>query len=242
MDISDATFQNWQRLRVDAETRLRHRANKSQSEKRIYPSEYVNSRESLKFADAVVDLSVKHQISREDVIFSLAVQLLENKQILYKDHVQKCLCENPGKEYAVIRELDIPQNEQDILGFVYQCLLFEGEKSVLGSYYTPRPIVENMISNLDLSPGKTFCDPCCGSGAFLLAMPASSPEQLWGCDKDPIAVFIAKVNLLCKFSEYDFSPQIFCCDYLADGELFAENCSLFLQKFDLIATNPPWGA
>lgn len=242
MDISEATLQNWQRLQVCAETRLRHRANKSRSSKRIYPAEYVSSRESLKFADAVIDLSVKHQISREDVIFSLAVQLLENKQILYKDHVQKCLCENPRKEYAVIRELDIPQNEQDILGFVYQCLLLEGEKSAAGSYYTPRSIVENMLSGWKPSLEKNFCDPCCGSGAFLLAIPVSSPEQLWGCDKDPVAVFIAKVNLLCKFSEYEFSPQIFCCDYLAERELFTDSCSLFSQKFDLIATNPPWGA
>jgi hypothetical protein len=46
-------------------------------------------------------------------------------------------------------------------------------------------------------------------------------------------VFLAKVNLLCRYPDCDFSPRIYCFDYLK---------AKMEQKFDFIATNPPWGA
>ena len=74
MDISEATARNWQRLKSDAGGKLRHRANKSCSEKRICPLEYVNSKSCIDFAESVLRLSRDNGISREEVIFSLAVK------------------------------------------------------------------------------------------------------------------------------------------------------------------------
>ena len=112
----------------------------------------------------------------------------------------------------------------------------------MGSYYTPSHIACNMVKHFDLSNNKTFFDPCCGSGAYFLALNASNPMQLFGVDKDADAVFIAKINLLLKYNELDFMPQIFCIDYLSDNnDLFSDN-NLSNMKFDYIATNPPWGA
>ena len=235
MVVSDATLQNWRRLNVDGNNRLCHRANKSCSEKRIYPLEYIEHPESTCFADQILKLSAANKIPRNQVIFTLAVRFLEQKGILALAHVQRVLAERSEQEHFALRQLDIPENEADILGFIYQCLLNEGEKSVAGSYYTPFAVAAEMTAGYDFSSGKTFCDPCCGSGIFLLSVPAVHPETLWGCDKDPIAVFIAKVNLLCKFKDTVFSPQVFCCDYLESGA-GEGTCALFEQKFDLILT------
>ena len=48
----------------------------------------------------------------------------------------------------------LPEQEQDILGLVYQSLLSEGEKNLMGSYYTPNHISCNIIKNFDLSNNK----------------------------------------------------------------------------------------
>jgi len=49
-------------------------------------------------------------------------------------------------------------------------------------------------------------------------------------------VMIAKINLLLKFPEEEFEPQIYCCDYLN-----AINAPKAL-KASYIISNPPWGA
>ncbi|MBO2524012.1 MAG: hypothetical protein CW336_09235 [Bacteroidetes bacterium] len=130
----------------------------------------------------------------------------------------------------------LPSDEFDLLGLLYQCFLLEGEKNRKGSYYTPYSVAENMVKDLDFSKNQTFFDPCCGSGAFILALEGAKPSQIFACDNDPIAVMIAKINLLLKFPEEEFEPQIYCCDYLN-----AINAPKAL-KASYIISNPPWGA
>ena len=236
MDISKATLYNWNRMQSDTSSKLQRGANKSRSAKRIYPVEYIANKECLKLADTVRSICDTHNIARVDAIFSLAVKFLEQHGINSKQHVKDVLQSYSCKLYAELFALTLPTDEQDILEFIYQCLLNEGEKNVSGSYYTPQGIVREMVGGFDLKSDRLFLDPCCGSGAFLLTVNAANPTQLWGCDKDPVAVLIAKINLLCKFRKDEFVPQIYCCDFLADKELFSN------KKFDFIATNPPWGA
>ncbi|MBR7104547.1 MAG: N-6 DNA methylase [Lentisphaeria bacterium] len=242
MNISQETFQNWQRLGSDTKEKLQKGANKSRSLKKILPVEYIRCRESIELAARISDYCAAHDFSCGDVLFSLAVKLLEQKGLIRQKHVQAVLDSSPYARIPLPDTAVLPEQEQDILGFIYQCLLTEGEKNQTGSYYTPPDIVRSMLPERPLADGETFCDPCCGSGAFLLAAPVSSPLQLWGCDKDPRAVLIAKVNLLCQYPHHAFSPQIFCCDYLEETPRTPEIRAFFKKRFDLIATNPPWGA
>lgn len=229
-NVSDATLRNWQRLNSDVENKLQHRANKSCSRKRIFPLEYIQNKDTLLFIEQVLLLVKKRGVTRYDIIYSLAVKLLEKAGIADTRRARLALLEFSG---TLLSEFPAPPaDETDILGLVYQCLLCEGEKNKNGSYYTPPDVTTEMLSDFDVSDGKTFFDPCCGSGAFLLAAKVESPLQLWGCDKDHVAVFMAKVNLLCRYPDCDFSPRIYCFDYLK---------AKMEQKFDFIATNPPWG-
>ena len=45
---------------------------------------------------------------------------------------------------------------------------FEKIVEELGQFFTPRTIVEFMVSVLDPQEGEYICDPCCGSGGFLI--------------------------------------------------------------------------
>ena len=201
MDVSGATLRNWQRLDSDVENKLQHRANKSCSGKRIFPLEYIQNKDTLIFIEQVLLLAQTKGVSRYDIIYSLAVKLLEKAGIADTRRARLTLLEFSGTLLSEFPAL--PADEADILGLVYQCLLLEGEKNKNGSYYTPSDVTTEMLAGFDFSGGKTFFDPCCGSGAFLLAAKVESPLQLWGCDKDLTAVFMAKVNDTVAFT---FTP------------------------------------
>lgn len=240
--VSDATKRNWERLNTDAEGRLESRANKRNSRKRILPVEYFSDKKNIGTILEILSRIDRENIGITQAIISLGINLLKRAGIYGKDHVMHTLDEY--KDIPVLddmTEMDIPENEQDLLGLVYQAYLMEGKKNASGSYYTPSNIVSNMVSGFDMAGGKTFLDPCCGSGAFLLSVKADDPGQLFGMDNDRTAVLIARMNMLLKYRENEFIPQIYEWDFL-EGNNLLKRCDVFYRKFDFIATNPPWGA
>ncbi len=79
-------------------------------------------------------------------------------------------------------------------------------------------------------------DPCCGTGNFLLQLPASyTPEHVFGNDIDAVSVKLARINYALKFmipEKQMIYSHITEQDYL----LFSPDL-----KFDFIIGNPPWG-
>ena len=238
--LSKATVRNWSRLNCTEDGRLSSRANKRLSQKYITPLEYFSNCNNVTKIQDIVSIILKNRYSIEDSIFSLAINLLSRENILYGSHVQKVLGEYEWKQCYDLLSVQLPLDEIDVLGSVYQCLLNEGEKNTKGAYYTSSKITKSMTADLDFSNGQTFLDPCCGSGAFLLALNDVKPNQIFGIDKDYIAAFIAKINLLLKYKDSEFIPQIFTCDYL-DDSIFSPLNDI-PNTFDYIITNPPWGA
>lgn len=235
--ISKATIRNWQRLSTEKDTRLKSRANKTLSEKYIVPVEYYQRPKNKYFSSEIVDMMKTEQLTIASVVYQIACELLSNAGILKHQHVKKVLDEfkRNNELSEVTFQVTIPDDERDILGITYQSLLVEGEKNKKGSYYTPENIVEEMTKKIDLKE-KAILDPCCGSGSFLLSISCEDPRQLVGFDNDEIAVFITKINLLLKFKNLEFEPQVYVRDFLND------QLSDFANKFDYIITNPPWGA
>ena len=45
----------------------------------------------------------------------------------------------------------------------------EDVKGGAGQYFTPRPLISAIVDVMRPEPGKTICDPACGTGGFLLA-------------------------------------------------------------------------
>ena len=241
--ISEATSRNWRRLHSNGSGRLMSRANKQLSTKTIVPVEYFSNKDNIADIQRFVNFCKKQNYKIEQVIYSVGVRLLKEAGIFGKAHVTAVLNSANNSEfsessgfseyYECLSLPPLPSDETDILGLLYQCFLLEGEKNRKGSYYTPYPVAKNMTKGLDFSQNQTFFDPCCGSGAFILALEGASPNQIFGCDNDTVAVMIAKINLLLKFKTEVFEPQIICCDYLKNN---------FKLKFDYIISNPPWGA
>ena len=240
-DISKATGRNWEKLNTSPAGRLTARANKSRSLRRFLPMEYFCERANAVFVRTLLE-GIPRRTPAVSIVLSLGIGLLKRAGLCGKPHVSAVLDEYADVGViAELTEVELPDNEFDILGLIYQSCLREGKKNTLGSYYTPRSIAENMTRTVDLASGRSFFDPCCGSGAFLLSVKADSPESLFGVDRDPAAVLIAKINLLLRYPDREFSPQVYCLDYLKDRP--AERRHPVLEKkFDAIVTNPPWGA
>ena len=246
--VSDATSRNWKRLRTKGNGRLMSRANKQLSTKTILPLEYFSNKENIADIQWFVNFCKEQNYSVEEVIYSVGVELLKEAGIIEKEHVAATLRAlkplmplKPLRQPPLKALKPLPSNEHDLLGLLYQCFILEGEKNRKGSYYTPLEVARNMTKNLDFSKGQTFFDPCCGSGSFILALEGASPSQIFACDNDPIAVMIAKINLLLKFSDEVFEPQIVCCDYLNDSYTTYRSYSSN-RTYDYIISNPPWGA
>lgn len=237
--ISEATSRNWKRLRSKKHGRLMARANKQLSTKTIMPLEYFSNKDNVADIQRFVSFCKEKGYKVEEVIYTVGLKLLKEAGILDKPHVAAALT-----PLMALKPLmpPLPSDEHDLLGLLYQCFLLEGEKNRKGSYYTPLPVAKNMVQGLDFSKNQTFFDPCCGSGAFILALENASPNQIFACDNDPIAVMIAKINMLLKYKSEIFEPQIYCCDYLNAINAPKALKALKALKASYIISNPPWGA
>lgn len=238
--ISVATARNWERLNVDMSGKLTKRANKQMSQKHFLPVEYIENQNNIQLITDIVNAIFSSGIDAYSALYTIAVKQLTQANIYQLPHVQKVLSEYEYKFDEFLYNIQIPTDERDLLGVIYQSLSLEGEKNQKGSYYTPKRVVQNMMSCVFLENEQKLLDPCCGSGSFLLSV-CGKPNQIYGMDNDFLAVFICKINLLLKYREDVFIPQIYCGDFLQD-DLFNMNIPIFNEQFEYVITNPPWGA
>ena len=247
--------------------KLNKRANKAKADRTFAPEEYIQDKVGFSELNSIVDFIKGNNIDLFPALLLVSLNLLKKENILLEANIQDIiqkkdlsfankqiekeikswLSETKGgkikESFSFLLDCDIPK-QRDILGFLYQSLLFEGQKSQSGSYYTPSNIVDEIITEYVKKDSKVL-DPCCGTGQFLLAFSdvIENPSNIYGIDFDEIAVRIARLNILIKFKNKDFAPNIVCKNTLFDignYDLFSLNDEN-IRDFDIIATNPPWG-
>jgi len=247
--------------------KLNKRANKAKADRTFAPEEYIQDGIGLNELNSIIEFIKDNNVDLFSALLLISLNLLKKEKILLEVNIRDVIEKNDlsftnkqikeeikswlletgkGKikeNFSFLLDCDIPK-ERDILGFLYQSLLLEGQKSQKGSYYTPPRIVDEIIAEYVKKDSKVL-DPCCGTGQFLLAFSdiIEKPENIYGIDFDKIAVRIARLNILIKFKNKDFVPNIVCKNTLFD----IGNYGLFslndenIRDFDIIATNPPWG-
>lgn len=131
---------------------------------------------------------------------------------------------------------------QDFLGFLYMSLKNVAERKTRGLYFTPGAAAAKLLASLpDDLTGLTVCDPCCGSGNFLLGAlrRGAKMQKLHGFDTDPVCVAAARFNLaLCAYpcdrqTAQTICKNIVCADFLHQKDS---------PSFDIMIGNPPWGS
>lgn len=271
MFSEESIFTLKNKMGTDHFKKLKTRANKSSSVNSFLPDEYAGDAEVASQVARVISYVKNQHLETEPVIFLAALRLLELRGEVIKeifsnpfdlnsysswlrDSVKSVIIDwrssliisRDEDRYGNLCEILNPNECDDYLGLLYQSIFNEGDKSNQGSYYTPSRLVEDSFSQIS-GEVRTFLDPCCGSGKYLLIAAKKfniSPKNIYGFDCDKVAVYIAKINMLLAFENSRFLPQIYCIDSLSDlatGEMFCETNNL-IGRIDLIATNPPWGA
>lgn len=246
--------------------RLNQRANRTRLGRTMIPAEYVGDAALTKQAEKIRDIMITRRLGIEQTMFCLTVRwLVLKKEVRLDDPARifqaraysgwrrssiksemldwlkagRISSSKRGEKYLDLYHGLESTTGDDILGLLYQSLRREGSRSRQGMYYTPSQLLSGVIDNRSRISG-CFLDPCCGTGRFLTCAARSgcySPEALVGVDNDPVAVRLARINLLLTLRKENFTPQIFCLDVLDP-----DKTRVFQKRFDLIATNPPWGA
>ncbi len=249
--ISSATHKNWERMGIAAAgVRLTSRANKTSSQRIVFPVEYFHHKKNIPLVQKIVDHVKEHNLSVENILYAAALRCLEHKDFIVNGKTSRQNVRAFIEEYQHLSpahfpsDLVLPFDESDLLGLLYQCLQSEGKRNRDGIYYTSFPVAEILLRDTDISQDRYFLDPCCGSGNLLLHISGADPKNLFGIDSDPLAVMIAKCNMIMNYPGIDFSPRIFHRDFLETDRLFARSEKHPLEGilFNYIITNPPWGA
>jgi len=148
----------------------------------------------------------------------------------------------------ILDELDkfnISGSTGDLIGLAFEELLGTTFRGKLGQFLTPRPIVDFMVRVLDPGENELVCDPCCGTGGFLVEAfryvkektgPDSPARNLFGVDANPRMARTAKMNMIAHGDGRDGCAGV----YHHDGLLNVGG--VFGNRFDVILTNPPFGA
>ena len=159
--------------------------------------------------------------------------------------------------------INLSETDLDTKGLAFEQFMDGFFKGDFGQYFTPREIIHFAIDMLEPSESDLVLDPACGSGGFLLnalnAVREDSSQyfaegssehfrhwngfaqrNLFGIDINDEIARVAKMNMILHD---DGHSNIVCADALEPAEhLSALNPGLRDERFDLVLTNPPFGA
>ena len=167
-----------------------------------------------------------------------------------------------GQMYLNFNAYDFSYIPIETLSVIYEQFMHStGSGRDVGAYYTPLPIVNFMLEELDdrrpLNDGMKVLDPACGSGAFLVqcyrrliereigtrgAIPI--PERLrelltasiYGMDQDPDACAVAELSLILTLLDYVNPPDLHKNEDFKLPSLRKSNI-FYANFFD---AKPPW--
>lgn len=255
-------------LKSDNNTKLKNRRNKKNATGKALYKEYVHTASNRKLVADLLELGiVENKRDLLVVLANFAVQLyyqshktqyFDNNVLLNflsQEHTSefhvliKDLIGNHTIDPALINRLQPALTKEihfvkgeDSLGFVYISLQDIGQRKSSGAYYTPEKVVNELIDRLYENDAnlkaRSICDPCCGTGNFLLSLGVKGIDysNLYGQDIDPISVFLSRINIALMapgLSALDIRSRIII------GNTYFET---FTKKFDIIVGNPPWGS
>jgi hypothetical protein len=142
-----------------------------------------------------------------------------------------------------LEEFDWSKLDQDLLKMLYQELVDPEDRSGLGEFYTPDWLAELILEDIGYKAG-VLLDPACGSGTFLFSainrlrdqglagkkLVKYVMESIIGLDVHPVAVLMAKANVLLALApelkskrDFDLQLRVYMADTLQTGEKTSKN-------------------
>lgn len=225
---------------------------------KICKERYTLSSEGVYGSDAYKrDKSAENKSSADTPYFQLLFQ--QTKDEFASDEIfeksEKMRIKESSFE-SILKELEaynLATIDDDVKGVAFESFLSKTFRGELGQFFTPRTVVDFMVGILDPKEGERICDPCCGSGGFLIKafeyvkakIKEEHPSDVdWriselankhinGTDANPRMARIAKMNMI---MHGDGHSGVYHHDGLLNIGGIEDGA------FDVIITNPPFGA
>ncbi len=67
-----------------------------------------------------------------------------------------------------LQKYNLSNTDDDVKGIAFEEFLGKTFRGDLGQFFTPRTLVEFIVGLLDIQENELVCDPCCGTGGFLI--------------------------------------------------------------------------
>lgn len=160
----------------------------------------------------------------------------------------------------ILQGISLSKTELDAKGVAFEQFLGSVFRGEMGQYFTPRQIVELMVEFLKPSEKDKIIDPACGSGGFLIQAMENVRTDLYDKldEKDAYDAWIdfakyrifgieinsqlARIAMMNMILHEDGHSNIENNDALMDFADFDPKRSIEINSFDLLFTNPPFGA
>lgn len=120
---------------------------------------YENLNKELKITDAVPFYQHLFELTKQEFA----------SDHLFDDNSKIEIRENSFEQ--IVEDLEIynlSTTSDDVKGIAFEKFLGKTFRGELGQFFTPRTLVDFMVKVLDPQEGEYICDPCCGSGGFLI--------------------------------------------------------------------------
>lgn len=205
----------------------------------------------------------------KDRIVNLFNKVLKEYDDVFDKERDRINLDDESIVYAVgeLQRFAITEAERDAIGDAFEVFISPALRGTEGQFFTPRNVVKMAIEMLDPKIEEHIIDPACGSGGFLIVAlehvwkkldeeakkKGWSQEYLGGKRKEIASKFIAgidKDSFLAKVTKAymaiigDGRGGIFCENSLVPLNEWNLRTSgkIELEKFDVLVTNPPFGA
>ena len=137
--------------------------------------------------------------------------------------------------------------DRDVVGDSFEELISSSFRGGSGQFFTPRNVVEMMIDIIQPGDGDAIIDPACGGGGFLvschrrLRRAGAVGFSIVGMDKDSYLAKLAAAHLSLASEE---NALVFNENSLAPPRIWARATQKIVRlgKFQVVLTNPPFGA
>lgn len=132
-------------------------------------------------------------------------------------------------------------NSHDLLGRTYEYCLAQfasQEGKNAGEFYTPRCVVQTLVSVIEPFKGRVY-DPCCGSGGMFVQSAefvkvhqgSISDISVYGQESNPTTWKMATMNLAIRGIDADLGPT--------NADTFFNDLHK-TERFDFVLANPPF--
>lgn len=123
-----------------------------------------------------------------------------------------------------LSSVELYDTSDDIKGIAFELFLGKTFRGELGQFFTPRTIVNYMVEVLNVKEGDKVCDPCCGSGGFLIKAFEHVQNQIDQDIHKQITILMDNQSLADSEKQYKINTLLSECDKTKEGSRYHKLC------------------